>query len=142
MKDKSVAKPTEKLIKKIGQFLVKTWSAFQGGQHVGKMRADLEPFKSKQGVQKVDRNRTENLRQLFVKTAPIKVHRRFTETSPDFEGLSLKTLRYGDGETSVVFDPSFVLLSRIAQYMRKVLIQFDILSSYLYVSVVLKKPVS
>jgi len=138
MKDKSVAKPTGKLIKKIGQFLVKNWSAFQGGQHVGKMRADLEPFKAKQGVQKVDRIRTENLRQFLVKTAPIKVHRRFTESSPDFRAFSLKTLRYGDGKGSVVFDPSFVLFPRIAQYMRKVLIQFDIPSSYLYV-VVLKK---
>lgn len=157
MKDKSVAKPTEKLIRKIGQFLVKNWSAFQGGQHVGKMRADLEEFQARAGVQKVDRNRTGNLRQLFVKTAPIKVHRRFTETSPDFEGLSLKTLRYGDGVGSVVleriniengrqsdgkmsafFNHPFVLFPRIAQYMRKVLIQFDIPSSYLYV-VVLKR---
>ena len=105
---------------------------------MGKMRADLEDFKAKQGVQKVDRNRTENLRQLLVKTAPIKVHRRFTETSPDFGNFSLETLRYGDGLGSVVFDLSFVLFQYIAQYMRNVLIQFDILSSYLYV-VVLKK---
>jgi len=139
MKNKSVAKPTGKHIRKIGRFLVKNWSAFQGGQNVGKMRADLEPFKAKRGVQKVDRIRTENLRQLFVKTAPIKVHRRFTETSPDFGSFSLKTLRYGDGVGSVVFDPSFVLFPRIAQYMRKVLVQFDIPSSYLYV-VVLKEP--
>lgn len=138
MKNKSVAKPTEKLIRKIGQFLVKSWSAFQGGQNVGEMRADLEPFKAKQGVQKVDKNRTENLRQLFVKTAPIKVHQEFTETSPDFGSFSLKTLRYGDGEGSVVFNPSFVLLPCIAQYMRNVLIQFDIPSSSLY-GVVLKK---
>jgi len=138
MKDKSVAKPTGKLIRKIGQFLVKSWSAFQGGQKVGKMRADLENLQAKQGVQKVDRNRMENLRQLFVKTAPIKVHRRFTETSPDFGSFSLKTLRYGDGEMTVVFAPSFVLLPYIAQYMRNVLIQFDIPSSYLYV-VVLQK---
>jgi len=138
MKDKSVAKPTGKLIRRIGQFLVKNWSAFQGGQHVGKMKAYLEEFQAKQGVQKVDRNRTENLRQRFVKTAPIKVHRRFTETSPDFRAFSLKTLRYGDGEMSVVFNLSFVLLPRIAEYMRKSPIQFDIPSSYLYV-VVLKK---
>jgi len=138
MKNKSVAKPTEKLIRKIGQFVVKNWSAFQGGQHVGKMRADLEDFQAKQGVQKVDRNRTENLHQLFVKTAPIKVHRRFTESSPDFGTFSLKTLRYGDGEMTVVFNLSFVLLPYIAQYIRNVLIQFDIPSSYLYV-VVLKK---
>jgi hypothetical protein len=138
MKNKLVAKPTGKLIRKIGQFLVKNWSVFQSGQIVGKMRADLENFQAKQGVQKVDRNRTENLRRLFVKTAPIKVHRRFTETSPDFEVLSLKTLRYGDGEMTVVFDSLFVLLPRIAQYMRKSPIQFDIPSSYLYV-VVLKR---
>lgn len=126
MKDKSVAKPTGKLIRKIGQFLVKNWSTFQGGQNVGKMRADLEQFQAKQGVQKVDRNRMK------------RVHRRFTESSPGFRAFSLKTLRYGDGEVTVVFDPSFVLFPRIAQYMRKVLIQFDIPSSYLYV-VVLKK---
>ncbi len=126
MKDKSVAKPA-------AEFPYK-----KSGQNVGNMRADLEPFKAKQGVQKVDRNRTENLRQLFVKTAPIKVHRRFTESSPGFEGLSLKTLRYGDGEMTVVFDPLFVLFPCIAQYMRNVLIQFDIPSSYLYV-VVLKR---
>ena len=134
-------KPIQKLYKNWTKKSDKrTWSAFliQGGQHVGKMRADLEPFKAKQGVQKVDKNRTENLRQLFVKTAPIKVHRRFTESSPDFRAFSLKTLRYGDGEGSVVFDHSFVLLPRIAQYMWKVLIQFDIPSSYLY-GVVLKK---
>ena len=90
------------------------------------MRADLEEFKAKQGVQKVDRNRMK------------RVHRRFTESSPDFGIFSLETLRYSDGVGSVVFDPLFVLLPRIAQYMRKVLIQFDIPSSYLYV-VVLKK---
>lgn len=128
-------------IRKLGQFLVKTWSTFWGGQKVGKMRADFEDFQAKQGVQKVDRNRTE------------KVHRRFTETSPDFRALSLETLRQhfgaasvvlegiyskkcrqGDGKMSVVF----ALFPRIAQYMRSVLIQFDIPSSYLYV-VVLKK---
>ncbi|MFZ5376996.1 MAG: hypothetical protein ACOZAN_05045 [Patescibacteria group bacterium] len=126
MKDKSVAKPTGKLIRKIGQFLVKSWSAFQGGQKLGKMRADLEEFQTRAGVQKVDRNRMEG------------VHRRFTETSPDFEGLSLKTLRYCDGEVTVVFDHSFVLFPRIAQYIRKSPVQFDIPSSYLY-GVVLKK---
>ena len=128
---------TEEQIRKFGQFLVKTWSAFYVGQKVGKMRADFEDFQAKQSVQKVDRNGTENLRQLFVKVAPIKVHRRFTETSPDFRTLSLETLRYGDGETSVVLN-TFLLLPCIAQYMRNVLIQFDIPSSYLYV-VVLKK---
>ena len=114
MKDKSVAKP-------IAEFPYK-----KSGQKVGKMRVELEEFQAKQGVKKVDRISMEG------------VHRRFTETSPDFRAFSLKTLRYGDGEMSVVFDPSFVLFPRIAQYMRKVLIQFDIPSSYLYV-VVLKR---
>ncbi|MBU2632858.1 hypothetical protein KKG52_04030 [Patescibacteria group bacterium] len=89
------------------------------------------------GIQKVDRNGTENLRQLFVKVAPIGVHQRFTESSPGFEDFSLEALRYGDGKMSVVFAPSFVLLPHIAEYVRNVLIQFDIPSSYLYV-VVLK----
>lgn len=147
MKDKSVAKPTGELIRKLGQFLVKTWSTFLGGQKVGKMRADLKDFQAKQGIQKVDRNGTK------------KVHRRFTESSPDFRALSLKTLRQRFGATSVVLEKisqekcrqcngkvsvvlnTFLLLPRIAQYMRKALIQFDIPSSYLYV-VVLKKPVS
>jgi len=113
MKDKSVVKPT-------AEFPYK-----KGGQKVGKMRADLEEFQAKQGVQKVGRIRMEG------------VHRRFTETSPGFEAFSLEALRYGDGEMTVVFDPSFVLFPRIAEYMRNVLIQFDIPSSYLYV-VVLK----
>ena len=78
------------------------------------------------GIQKVDRNGTEG------------VHQRFTESSPGFEDFSLEALRYGDGKMSVVFAPSFVLLPCIAQYMRNVLIQFDIPSSYLYV-VVLKR---
>lgn len=147
MKDKSIAKLTGHLIRKLGQFLVKTWSAFLGGQKVGKMRADFEDFQAKQGVQKVDRNRME------------KIHQRFTEISPDFRALSLKTLRQRFGATSVVLEKisqekcrqcngkvsvvlnTFLLLPCIAQYMRKALIQFDIPSSYLYV-VVLKKPVS
>lgn len=147
MKDKPIAKTTAHLIRKLGQFLVKNWSAFLSGQKVGKMRADLKDFQAKQGVQKVDRNRTE------------KVHRRFTETSPDFRDLSLKTLRQRFGATSVVLEKisqekcrqyngklsvvlnTFLLLPCIAQYMRNVLIQFDISSSSLYV-VVLKKPVS
>lgn len=90
------------------------------------MRADFEDFQAKQSVQKVDRNRMK------------RVHRRFTETSPGFRAFSLKTLRCGDGEMTVVFDPSFVLFPRIAQYMRKSPVQFDIPSSYLYV-VVLKR---
>ena len=147
MKDKSIVKPTEQLIRKLGQFLVKTWSTFLGGQKVGKMRANFEDFQAKQGVQKVDRNRTE------------KVHQHFTESSPDFRALSLKTLRQRFGATSVVLEKisqekcrqcngkmsvvlsTFLLIPYIAQYMRNVLIQFDIPSSYLYV-VVLKKPVS
>ena len=141
MKDKPIAKPTGQLIRKFGQFLVKTWSAFLGGQKVGKMRANLEPFKAKQGVQKVDKNRTE------------KVHQHFTETSPDFRVLSLKTLRQRFGAASVVLEKIsqekcrqgdskmsvvFALFPHISQYIRNVLIQFDIPSSYLYV-VVLKK---
>lgn len=114
MKNKSVAKPT-------AEFLYKN-----SGQKVGKMRADLEDFQAKQGVQKVDRNRMK------------RVHRRFTETSPGFRAFSLETLRYSDGEMTVVFDHSFVLFPYIAQYIRKVLIQSDIPSSYLYV-VVLKR---
>lgn len=148
-------------IRGLGQFLVKTWSAFQGGQPSGKMRvkilrqhcgkvsvvlellqagnvenqggqkvskngADLEQFQAKQGVQKVDKNRME------------RVHQHFTKSSPDLEGLSLEICRQSDGKMSVIFNPSFVLLPHIAEYMRKSLIQFDIPSSYLYV-VVLKK---
>ena len=144
MKDKSIAKPTGQFIRKLGQFLVKTWSTFLGGQKVGKMKADFEDFQAKKGVQKVDRNRME------------KIHQRFTETSPDFRALSLKTLRQRFGATSVVLEKisqekcrqcngkvsvvlnRFLLLPCIAQYIRNVLIQFDIPSSYLYV-VVLKK---
>jgi len=116
MKSKSVAKP-------IAEFPYK-----KSGQKVGKMRADLEKFQAKQGVQKVDRIRMEG------------VHRRFTETSPGFEGLSLGRCRQSDGKMSVVFYPSFVLFPRIAQYMRNVLIQFDIPSSYLYVVVLQNLP--
>ena len=105
---------------------------------VSKMRADLEKFQAKQGVQKVDRNRTENLRQLFVKVASVGVHRRFTETSPDFEGPSLGRCQKSDQKASLVFYHLFVLSSQIAEYMRKSPIQFDIPSSYLY-GVVLKK---
>ena len=98
----------------------------------------ISPYK---GVQKVDRNRTE------------KVHQHFTETSPDFRALSLESLRQRFGAASVVLEGIyskkcrqcngemsvvFAFFSCIAQYMRNVLIQFDIPSSYLYV-VVLKK---
>lgn len=145
-------------IRGLGQFLVKTWSAFQrgqpsckmrveilrqhcgkvsvvsglfqaksvenqGGQKVSRNGADLENFQAKQGVQKVDKNRTG------------KVHQEFTKSSPDFEGLSLEVCRQCDGKMSVVF----TLFPHIAEYMRKHLIQFDIPSSYLYV-VVLKEP--
>lgn len=131
-------------IRKLGQFLVKTWSTFWSGRKVGKMRADFGDFQANQGVQKVDRNRTE------------KVHQRFTESSPVFRALSLETLRQRFGATSVVLEKIsqekcrqcngkvsvvLTLFPCIAQYMRNVLIQFDINSSYLYV-VVLKKPVS
>ena len=114
MKNKSVAKP-------IAEFPYK-----KSGQKVGKMRADLEEFQAKQGVQKVDRIKMEGVR------------RRFTETSPGFEGLSLGRCRQGDGKLSVVFSLSFVLLPHVGEYMRKSPVQFDIPSSYLYV-VVLKK---
>lgn len=144
-------------IRGLGQFLVKTWSAFQCRQPSGKMRveilrqhcgkvsvvleisqarsvenrgeqkvsrngADLEDFQAKQGGQKVDKNRVEM------------VHRRFTKSSPDFEGLSLERCRQSNGKMSVVFS----LFPQIAEYMRKSPSQFDIPSSYLYV-VVLRK---
>lgn len=144
-------------IRGLGQFLVKTWSAFQCGQpsckmlveilqqHCGKVSvvlelsqarsvenrgeqkvsrngAGLEDFQAKQGVQKVDKNRTE------------KVHQLFTKNSLDYEGISLEVCRQHDGKMSVVF----TLLPQIAEYMRKSPSQFDIPSSYLYV-VVLKK---
>lgn len=144
-------------IRRLGQFLVKTWLAFQRGQSSCKMRveilrqhcgkvsvvfelsqarsvenrgeqkvsrngAGLEDFQGKQGVQKVDKNRTE------------KVHQEFTKSSPDFEGLSLEVCRQCDGKMSVVF----TLFPHIAEYMRKSPIQFDIPSSYLY-GVVLRK---
>lgn len=150
-------------IRGLGQFLVKTWSAFliKGLQPSGKMRvenfrqhcgkvsvvlelsqarsvenrgeqkvsrngASLEDFQAKQGGQKLDGN--------WMKM----VHQRFTETSPDLEGLSLKICRHNDGKMSVIFYSSFVLSPHIAEYMRKSPIQFDISSSYLY-GVVLKK---
>lgn len=141
MKDKPTAKITGELIKRLGQFLVKNWSAFYVGQKVGKMRAEFEDFQAKQGVQKVDKNGMENLRQLFVKTAPIGVHRRFTETSPDFEGLSLGGCRQSDGKVSVIFYPLFVLFPHVDNDIRKSPIQFDIPSSYLYVVVLQNLPI-
>lgn len=129
---------TENSIRELGQFFVKTWSAFYVGQKVGKMRADFEDFQAKQGVQMVHRNRME------------KVHRRLTKTSPDFRVLSLKTLRQRFGAVSVVLEKFsqekcrqgdskmsvvFTLFPHIAEYMRKCHIQFDIPSSYLYVVV-------
>jgi hypothetical protein len=128
MKNKSVAKPT-------AEFPYK-----RSGQKVGKMWADLEKFQAKQGAQKVDKNGMENLRQLFVKTAPIRVHRRFTETSPGFKGLSLGRCQKSDQKASLVFYLSFVLLPHVGEYMRNVLIQFDIPSSYLYVVVLQNLP--
>ena len=116
MKSKSVAKPTVEFPYK------------KSGQKVGKMRAYLEEFQAKQSIQKVDRIKMEG------------VHRRFTGTSPDFEGLSLGRCQKSDQKASLVFYPSFVLFPRIAQYMRNVLIQFDIPSSYLYVVVLQNLP--
>ena len=115
MKNKSVAK------------LIAKFPYKKSGQKVGKMRADLEEFQAKQGVQKVGRIRMEG------------VHRCFTETSPDFEGLSLGRCRQSDGKMSVVFYPSFALFPLVANDIRKCPIQFAIPSSYLYV-VVLKEP--
>jgi len=140
MKDKSTAKPTGQLIRKLGQFLVKTWSAFRG-QPSGGMRADSEQFMSKQSGQKVSKNGADLL------------HQHFTETSPDFRAPSLETLRQRFGAVSVVWEKiskeecrqsdgrmsvDFNLFPHISEYMRKSPIQFDISSSYLYV-VVLKK---
>lgn len=136
-------------IRGLGQFLVKTWSAFQCGQpsckmrveilrqHCGKVSVVLELSQARsvenQGGQKVSRNGAD-----FEDFQAKRVHQHFTKSSPDFEGLSLEVCRQSDGKMSVVFDHSFVLLPHIAEYMRKRSIQFDIPSSYLYV-VVLKK---
>jgi len=136
-------------IRGLGQFLVKTWSASQCGQPSCKMRAeilrqhcgkvsvvlDLSQTRSveKQGGQKVSKNGAD-LENFQAK----RVHRRFTKSSPDFEGLSLEVCRQSNGKVSAVFNLSFVLLPHIAEYMRKSPIQFDIPSSYLYV-VVLRK---
>lgn len=142
--------PTQKLYRNwtgnqiggLGQFLVKTWSAFRG-QPSGRMRADLEQFKSKQGGQKVSKNGADLL------------HQHFTKTSSDFRALSLETLRQGFGAVSVVLEKIsqekcrqcdgkmsavFTLLPQISEYMRKSPIQFDIPSSYLYVVVLQKLP--
>lgn len=114
------------------------------------------PYK---GVQKVDRNGAENLRQLFVTTSskmnPFSLHYYFTEASPDFRVFSLETLRQLFGAVSVVLEGIdskkcrqcdgkmsvvFTFFPHISQYMRNVLIQFDIASSYLYVVVLQNLP--
>lgn len=141
MTKKQTQNPTQKLyrnwtgnqIRGLGQFLVKTWSAFliKGGQKVSKNRTDLEDFQAKW------------------------VHQLFTKTSPNFRVLSLKILRQGFGAVSVVWEKisqekcrqsdgkmsvDFTLLPHISEYMRKSSIQFDIPSSYLYVVVLKKLP--
>lgn len=132
-------------IRGLGQFLVKTWSAFQRGQpsckmravilrqHCGKVSVVLELSQARsvenRGGQKVSRNGAD-----FEDFQAKRVHQYFTKSSPDFAGLSSKTCRQGDGKMSVVF----TLFPHIAEYIRKCPIQFDIPSSYLYV-VVLKK---
>lgn len=141
--------PTQKLYRNwtgnqmrgLGQFLVKTWSAFCG-QPSGRMRADSEQFKSKQGGQKVSKNGADLLHQLFTKTSPVFetfslkiLRRRFGAVSVVLEDVSQEKCRQCDGKMSA----DFTLLPHISEYMRKTLIQFDIPSSYLYV-VVLKKP--
>ena len=135
---------TENQIRGLGQFLVKTWSAFliKGLQPSGKMRVEnfrqhcgkvsvvLELPQAKNtkklGIQKVDKNRTDLLYQ------------DFTETSSDLEGLILESCRQSDGKMSVVFYPSFVLFPHVGEYIRKSPFQFAIPSSYLY-GVVFKK---
>jgi len=133
-------------IRGLGQFLVKTWSAFQCGQPSYKMRVEIllqhyvkvsvvsGLFQAKsvenQGGQKVSRNGAD-----FEDFQAKRVHQHFTKSSPDFESLSLEVCRQSDGKTSVVF----TLFPHIAEYMRKSPIQFDIPSSYIY-GVVLKKP--
>lgn len=151
--------PTQKLyrnwtgnqIRGIGQFLVKTWSTFSytygqpSGrmrveilrQHCGKVSVVLGFFQAKsvenQGRQKVSRNGAD-----FEDFQAKRVHQPFTETSPDLGIIRRGVCRQRDGKMSAVFNLSFVLLPRIAQYMRKSPVQFDIPSSYLYV-VVLRK---
>lgn len=127
-------------IRRLGQFLVKTWSAFsyKGGQKVSRNRADIlrQRFGAgsvvsgqhqtintqEQSGQKADKNRMDLL------------HQSFTETSPDLGAITLGVCRQCDGKMSVVF----ILFPQIAEYLRKSPIQFDIPSSYLYV-VVLQK---
>lgn len=131
---------TENQIRGLGQFLVKTWSAFRW-QPSGRTRADSEQLKSKQGGQKESKNGADLL------------HQHFTKTSPFFEASSLEILRQRFGAVSVVWEKisqekcrqcdgkmsaDFTILPHIAEYMRKSPIQFDISSSYLYV-VVLRK---
>jgi len=161
-------KPTQRLYKNwtenqargLGQFLVKTWSAFshKDRQSSGKMRVEtlqqrfgaasvvLELFQTRsaenQCEQKVSRNGA-GLEDFQAKQGGQKldgnwmkmVHRRFTKTSPDFGGHSLERCRQSNGKMSVVF----TLFPRIAEYIWKSPIQFAIPSSYLYV-VVLKEP--
>lgn len=131
---------TENQIRELGQFLVKTWSAFsyKGGQSSGRMRVKIlrqhcgevsvvsglfqAQSAENRGGQKVSRNGAE------------RVHQLFTKSSPNFKGLSLEGCRQSNGKMSVVF----TLFPHISEYMRKSPIQFDIPSSYLYV-VVLQK---
>lgn len=157
--------PTQKLYKNwtgnqiggLGQFLVKTWSAFQCRQpsckmrveilrqHCGKVSVALELSQARsaenRGEQKVSRNgadledfQAKQGGQKVDKNRMEMVHQRFTKTSPDLGGLSLESCRQSDGKMSAVF----TLFPQIAEHMRKSLIQFDIPSSYLYV-VVLRK---
>lgn len=165
MTKNSSQKSTQKLyrnwtgnqIRGLGQFLVKTWSAFQGGQssckirveilrqHCGKVSVVLELSQARsvenRGGQKVSKNGAdlENFQakqgvQKVDRNRMKRLHRRFTKSSLDFEGHSLERCRQSNGNMSVVFS----LFPQIAEYMRKSPSQFDIPSSYLYV-VVLRK---
>ena len=105
-------------------------------QHCSQISVKTEPFKAKD-----KRNRgKEKLRQLFVtassKMNPFSLHHYFTKSSLTFKSFSLKSCQYYVNKMLVVLSDSF-LFPYIADCKRKVLIQFDILSSCLYV-VVLK----
>ncbi len=151
---------TENQIRGLGQFLVKTWSAFSNayGQSSGRMRVEIlrqhcgkvsvvsglfqARSSENQGGQMVSKSGAdlEDFQanpgvQKVDKNRTKKVHQEFTKSSPDFAGLSQESCRQSDGKMSAVF----ILFPHIAEYMRKSPIQFDIPSSYLYV-VVLKKP--
>lgn len=143
MKNKLETKPTAEFPYKRGEQKVSNYGAeivrWQFGAASVFLRLTQRGNSKNQGVQKVDRNRTKNLRQLCVKTAPIRVHRRFTESSPGFKAFSLGRCQKSDQKTSLVFGPSFVLFSHVASDIWKSPIQFDIPSSYLYV-VVLQRP--